>query len=81
MIGGVNDQVEHAEELADVMDMNCFVNLIPVNHVPERKYVRTSRNDIFKFQRALADKVNVTIRREQGHDIAACGQAKHMELR
>ena len=86
LIGGVNDQVEHAEELADVIkDMNCFVNLIPVNHVPERKYVRTSRNDIFKFQRALADKgVNVTIRREQGHDIAAaCGQlrAKHMELR
>lgn len=86
LIGGVNDQVEHAEELADVIkDMNCHVNLIPVNHVPERKYVRTSRNDIFNFQRALADKgINVTIRREQGHDIAAaCGQlrAKHMELR
>ena len=57
--------------------MNCFVNLIPVNHVPERKYVRTSRNDIFKFQRALANKgVNVTIRREQGHDRAACGQVR-----
>ncbi|ANS74994.1 23S rRNA (adenine(2503)-C2)-methyltransferase [Paenibacillus yonginensis] len=84
LIGGVNDQVEHAEELASVLkDMLCHVNLIPVNHVPERKYVRTSRNDIFKFQRALADQgINVTIRREQGHDIAAaCGQlrAKHME--
>ncbi|MNN09549.1 putative dual-specificity RNA methyltransferase RlmN [compost metagenome] len=84
LIGGVNDQPEHAEELAEVLkDMLCHVNLIPVNHVPERKYVRTSRNDIFQFQRILADKgVNVTIRREQGHDIAAaCGQlrAKHME--
>ncbi|GIO55462.1 putative dual-specificity RNA methyltransferase RlmN [Paenibacillus cineris] len=86
LIGGVNDRPEHAQELANVLkDMLCHVNLIPVNHVPERKYVRTSRNDIFQFQRVLADSgVNVTIRREQGHDIAAaCGQlrAKHMELR
>ncbi len=85
LIGGVNDQPEHAKELAGVLKtMLCHVNLIPVNHVPERKYVRTSRNDIFEFQRILADQgVNVTIRREQGHDIAAaCGQlrAKHMEL-
>ncbi|KWX89147.1 23S rRNA (adenine(2503)-C2)-methyltransferase, partial [Paenibacillus riograndensis] len=58
-------------------------NRSPVNHVPERKYGRTSRNEIFEFQRSRADHgVKVTIRREQGHDIAAaCGQlrAKHME--
>lgn len=84
LIGGVNDQVEHAEELASVIkDMLCHVNLIPVNHVPERNYVRTPRNDIFEFARVLEkNDINVTIRREQGHDIAAaCGQlrAKHME--
>lgn len=84
LIGGVNDQVEHAQELADVLSgMLCHVNLIPVNHVPERNYVRTPREDIFEFQRVLErNKVSVTIRREQGHDIAAaCGQlrAKHME--
>ncbi|URN93280.1 MAG: 23S rRNA (adenine(2503)-C(2))-methyltransferase RlmN [Candidatus Pristimantibacillus lignocellulolyticus] len=84
LIGGVNDQVEHAEELASVIkDMLCHVNLIPVNHVPERDYVRTPRNDIFEFARVLEkNNINVTIRREQGHDIAAaCGQlrAKHME--
>ncbi|MBJ6363307.1 23S rRNA (adenine(2503)-C(2))-methyltransferase RlmN [Paenibacillus sp. GCM10012307] len=84
LIGGVNDRPEHAEELADVLqDLLCHVNLIPVNHVPERKYVRTPREDIFEFQRILErKKVNATIRREQGHDIAAaCGQlrAKHME--
>ncbi len=84
LIGGVNDRPEHAEELGNVLkDMMCHVNLIPVNYVPERDYVRTPRKDIFEFQRILADKgVNVTIRREQGHDIAAaCGQlrAKHME--
>lgn len=84
LIGGVNDQVEHAEELASVIkDMLCHVNLIPVNHVPERNYVRTPREEIFAFARALEKQdINVTIRREQGHDIAAaCGQlrAKHME--
>ncbi len=84
LIGGVNDQPEHAEQLADVLkDMLCHVNLIPVNYVPERKYVRTGRDEIFAFQRILQRKgVNVTIRREHGSDIAAaCGQlrAKHME--
>ena len=86
LIGEVNDQPEHAQQLAAVLkNMLCHVNLIPVNHVPERKYVRTSRNNIFKFQRLLEEQhISVTIRREQGHDIAAaCGQlrAKHMELR
>lgn len=84
LIGGVNDRPEHAQELAEVLQgMLCHVNLIPVNHVPERNYVRTPREDIFEFQRVLErNKVSVTIRREQGHDIAAaCGQlrAKHME--
>lgn len=84
LIGGVNDRPEHAEELGDVLQgMLCHVNLIPVNHVPERNYVRTSRDDIFAFKRILErKKVNTTIRREQGHDIeAACGQlrAKYME--
>ncbi|MGG4141955.1 23S rRNA (adenine(2503)-C(2))-methyltransferase RlmN [Paenibacillus algorifonticola] len=84
LIGGVNDRPEHAQELADVLKgLLCHVNLIPVNHVPERNYVRTPREDIFEFQRILEkNKINATIRREQGHDIAAaCGQlrAKHME--
>ncbi|MBD2871449.1 23S rRNA (adenine(2503)-C(2))-methyltransferase RlmN [Paenibacillus arenilitoris] len=84
LIGGVNDRPEHAQELAEVLQgMLCHVNLIPVNHVPERNYVRTPREDIFEFQRVLErGKISVTIRREQGHDIAAaCGQlrAKHME--
>lgn len=86
LIGGINDKVEHAKELADVlkrMELLAHVNLIPVNHVPERNYVRTPRNEIFAFWRLLQDRgINVTIRREQGHDIAAaCGQlrAQHLE--
>lgn len=85
LMGGVNDQPEHAEELAQVLKQFSFVhvNLIPVNYVSERNYVRTSRDEIFAFQRVLEkNKINATIRREQGSDIAAaCGQlrAKHME--
>jgi 23S rRNA (adenine2503-C2)-methyltransferase len=79
LFGGVNDRSEHAEELAELLKgMLCHVNLIPVNYVPERNYVRTSRNDIFTFQRILQSKgINVTIRREHGSDIAAaCGQLR-----
>lgn len=87
LMGGVNDQREHAEELAEVLQQlpMSHVNLIPVNFVQERKFVRTSRDDIFTFQRTLEkSKINATIRREQGSDIAAaCGQlrAKHMDSR
>lgn len=87
LIGGVNDRPEHAEELARVLHASgilCHVNLIPVNYVPERNYVRTPRDDIFQFQRILQrNNINATIRREQGADIAAaCGQlrAKHEAL-
>ncbi|WP_376768423.1 23S rRNA (adenine(2503)-C(2))-methyltransferase RlmN [Paenibacillus planticolens] len=85
LMGEVNDQAEHAEELAQVLkDMPLsHVNLIPVNFVAERDFKRTPRDDIFTFQRILEKaKINATIRREQGSDIAAaCGQlrAKHME--
>lgn len=79
LIGGVNDEPQHAEKLGDLLrGMLCHVNLIPVNYVPERNYVRTPRNKIFEFKRILeSKKVNTTIRREHGHDIAAaCGQLR-----
>ncbi|MDP4171457.1 MAG: 23S rRNA (adenine(2503)-C(2))-methyltransferase RlmN [Bacillota bacterium] len=82
LFGGVNDQVEHAEELAKLLKgLKCHVNLIPVNYVPERDYVRTPRNEIFAFEKTLKNHgINVTIRREHGHDIdAACGQLRAKE--
>ncbi|WP_153124133.1 23S rRNA (adenine(2503)-C(2))-methyltransferase RlmN [Peribacillus tepidiphilus] len=82
LFGGVNDQVEHAEELAKlVKGLKCHINLIPVNYVPERNYVRTPREQIFLFEKTLKKHgINVTIRREQGHDIdAACGQLRAKE--
>ncbi|KML46639.1 23S rRNA (adenine(2503)-C(2))-methyltransferase RlmN [Cytobacillus firmus] len=82
LFGGVNDQVEHAEELAKLIkNVKCHVNLIPVNYVPERDYVRTPKDQIFAFEKTLKNHgINVTIRREHGHDIdAACGQLRAKE--
>ncbi|WP_180233019.1 23S rRNA (adenine(2503)-C(2))-methyltransferase RlmN [Bacillus sp. AFS055030] len=82
LFGGENDQVEHAEELSKLLKgVKCHVNLIPVNYVPERDYVRTPKEQIFAFEKVLKNNgVNVTIRREQGHDIdAACGQLRAKE--
>lgn len=82
LFGGVNDQVEHAVELANLIKkLKCHVNLIPVNYVPERDYVRTPKDQILLFEKTLKDKgINVTVRREQGHDIdAACGQLRAKE--
>ncbi|WP_031548499.1 23S rRNA (adenine(2503)-C(2))-methyltransferase RlmN [Salinicoccus luteus] len=82
LFGGVNDQPEHAKALSELIsDLKCHVNLIPVNHVPERNYVRTSKDDIFDFLETLNEcGVNATLRREQGTDIdAACGQLRAKE--
>lgn len=82
LMSGENDSVEVAEELADLIKgIKCHVNLIPINYVPERDYIRTSRSSIFAFEKALKKRgINVTIRREQGADIAAaCGQLRAQE--
>ncbi|KGR80404.1 23S rRNA (adenine(2503)-C(2))-methyltransferase RlmN [Ureibacillus manganicus] len=82
LFGGENDSVEHAEELSKLIKgIKCHVNLIPVNYVPERNYVRTPREKIFAFEKTLKKNgINVTIRREQGSDIdAACGQLRAKE--
>ncbi|MGD6793676.1 23S rRNA (adenine(2503)-C(2))-methyltransferase RlmN [Metabacillus indicus] len=82
LFGGVNDGVEHAEELAALIKhLKCHVNLIPVNYVPERDYVRTPKEQIDLFEKTLKKRgINVTTRREQGHDIdAACGQLRAKE--
>ncbi|MGL4521536.1 MAG: 23S rRNA (adenine(2503)-C(2))-methyltransferase RlmN [Bacilli bacterium] len=82
LFGGENDSVEHAQQLVRLIKgMKCHVNLIPVNYVPERDYVRTPKEQISAFQKELQKhNINVTLRRENGHDIdAACGQLRAKE--
>lgn len=82
LMSGQNDTEEVALELARLIkNIKCHVNLIPINYVPERDYIRTSRSKIFAFEKTLKEQgINVTIRREQGADIAAaCGQLRAQE--
>ncbi|MBQ2450834.1 MAG: 23S rRNA (adenine(2503)-C(2))-methyltransferase RlmN [Lachnospiraceae bacterium] len=79
LVGGVNDTNEDAENLCKLIgDVNCHINLIPVNPIKERDYIESERRDILNFQNKLEKKhINVTIRREMGRDIdGACGQLR-----
>ena len=51
MISGVNDSDEDARELSGrIRDMNCHVNLIPVNPIKERSFVRSTRQAVENFK-------------------------------
>lgn len=79
LVGGVNDTDEDAENLCKLVgDMNCHINLIPVNPIKERDYVQSDKKDIYKFQAKLEKAhIQATIRREMGRDIdGACGQLR-----
>jgi 23S rRNA (adenine2503-C2)-methyltransferase len=83
LVGGVNDTDEDADNLIRLVgDLNCHINLIPVNPIKERDYVESNKKDIIKFQNKLERKhINVTIRREMGRDIdGACGQLRRRNL-
>ena len=79
LIHGVNDKEEYAYELAKKLkNINCHVNLIPVNPIKEREYKHSTSSQVSKFKNILEKYgINVTIRREMGTDIdAACGQLR-----
>ena len=79
LVGGVNDSDKDARDLATLIgDINCHVNLIPVNPIKERSFVQPYREGIEAFKNKLEkNHINVTIRREMGRDIGgACGQLR-----
>ena len=82
LVGGVNDTQEDARELtALIKDLNCHVNLIPVNPIKERDFVQSGTPEIAAFKNKLEKNgINVTIRREMGRDIdGACGQLRRRQ--
>lgn len=84
LVAGVNDQPEHARELAGRLDgLLCHVNLIPVNPIKERDFKQSVPESVMEFKKILEkNRVNVTIRREMGADInAACGQLRRKKLK
>jgi 23S rRNA (adenine2503-C2)-methyltransferase len=75
MLGGVNDRVEQARALADLLDPRIFkVNLIPYN--PTGRFAGSSPKAIAAFEAELRRRgVPTTVRLTRGRDIAAaCGQ-------
>ncbi|PPU92537.1 23S rRNA (adenine(2503)-C(2))-methyltransferase RlmN [Xanthomonas populi] len=87
LMKGINDQPEHARQLARLMRQfdNTVqskdagkVNLIPFNPFPGTRYERSGETEIRAFQKILLDaQVLTMVRRTRGDDIdAACGQLK-----
>ena len=83
LVGGVNDNDEDADELADILGkLNCVVNLIPVNPIKERDFVESTSERVQAFKRKLEKRhINATVRREMGRDIdGACGQLRRRHI-
>jgi 23S rRNA (adenine2503-C2)-methyltransferase len=77
LIDQVNDSLEIARELADLlMQLPCKINLIPFNSFDESDYVKPSGNRVRRFKDYLIERGYITtVRSTRGDDImAACGQ-------
>ncbi|MFC0323809.1 bifunctional tRNA (adenosine(37)-C2)-methyltransferase TrmG/ribosomal RNA large subunit methyltransferase RlmN [Gallibacterium melopsittaci] len=77
MLDHVNDEIEHAHQLAKVLkNTPCKINLIPWNPFPEAPYNKSSNSRIDRFQKTLMEYgFTVIVRKTRGDDIdAACGQ-------
>jgi 23S rRNA (adenine2503-C2)-methyltransferase len=75
MLDGVNDQPQHARELAALLDPRAYkVNLIPYN--PTGAFDGSPAEQIERFRAILAEhRLTATVRLTRGRDIdAACGQ-------
>ena len=82
LLDGVNDQPEHARQLAHLLKhhggrgVSCKVNLIPFNPFPESGLARSPHKQVLAFAKILGDAgIVTTVRKTRGDDIdAACGQ-------
>jgi 23S rRNA (adenine2503-C2)-methyltransferase len=82
MLDGVNDQPEHAQQLARLVrthggqGISCKFNLIPFNPFPASGLVRSPQQRVQAFAKTLNDAgIVTTVRKTRGDDIdAACGQ-------
>ena len=79
MINGVNDTEFHAHELVRrAHQCGAHVNLIPLNHVEERRFKPSTQGHMKAFMKILDEGgVNYTVRRTLGSDVdASCGQLR-----
>ncbi|MFR4118356.1 MAG: 23S rRNA (adenine(2503)-C(2))-methyltransferase RlmN [Bilophila wadsworthia] len=79
LLGGVNDQPEHARELAKLVSrVKGKLNLIAYNPSETQLYKAPTEADTLAFEKILWSKgVTAILRKSKGQDIkAACGQLK-----
>jgi 23S rRNA (adenine2503-C2)-methyltransferase len=79
MLGGVNDRLEHADQLAELAhECRAFVNLIPLHPGGAGEFKPSTKSEISAFERRLRSSgVEVAVRKSRGLDIAAaCGQLR-----
>src|SRR6266851_5801862 len=79
LLRGVNDSVEHARELAELIrGLRAKVNLIALNSGPGIEFETPEQLNVLEFQAILTGTgIPTFIRRPRGRDIyAACGQLK-----
>jgi 23S rRNA (adenine2503-C2)-methyltransferase len=79
MLSGVNDKLEHAIELSNLLKgFQCHVNLIQYNQIDDVQFKRTSFKNLQLFQsRLFKNGIAVSFRKSRGQDKnAACGQLR-----
>jgi len=84
LIPGVNDQPEHADELAELLrDVPCCVNVIPYNPRRNSPWPAPQERDVTRFLDRLESRGQFCKRRKtKGRDsMAACGQLGNQRIR
>lgn len=79
LLAGINDQVEHARELAQLLRKRAvLLNVIPYNSVEGLPYRTPSSKSISDFRKILTDAgITIQFRQKKGDEIdAACGQLR-----
>jgi 23S rRNA (adenine2503-C2)-methyltransferase len=82
LLSRVNDQPDHAKQLARVCrSLRANVNLIRYNEVETLPFIRPKSEDVMRFQEILRQAgVNAHVRKSRGRDIdAACGQPRRKQ--
>lgn len=82
LLAGVNDDVSHARELAQLLrchDLRSHVNVIPWNPVDDSEFQRPTRRSVQQFVSALDNAgIPVSLRNTRGLEAAAaCGQLRN----
>jgi len=83
LLKGVNDSPAEAVALVSLLKgLNCHVNLIPFNEVPQSNFRRPEPAGIMAFRQVLENAgITVTQREQKGAGIqAACGQLRRQSV-